>query len=170
MVGFRILTGVSQDSIECDALAGLAQHGAQQRSILTGAITDQHRENQMSGIMTGERQLGPVPQLITLLASAPSIVRRTMAGVQASRIDTRLFAAANMFVLYGSANAAFSRTSKPLFLRVAAELCRVLTNAEHARAPRPDAHPTNPPPCRQSRDDRASNTSSTPAKRRAGVA
>jgi len=90
MITLGVVSGVGHHAIQREACLGLAQDRGKEGSFLARTVGDDHIDEQMSGVMTSQRQFGPVAEGVAFLARPPRVVARARRGVEAGRIDAGL--------------------------------------------------------------------------------
>ena len=95
MIMFGIVTGVSQQAVDGKLPRNLFQQRCPKRRVLARTIADQHVNQQMRGVVAGQRQLRPVSHFVTFLAGSPSIMRGAVSRVEPRRIDAGFFLVAD---------------------------------------------------------------------------
>jgi len=115
MVVFSVVTGVGQDTVNADALAGSAECRSKQGRVLAGSIADQHVDQQVGRVVTDQRQLRPAMQPVAFLPSSIGIMRRAMPCFQAGGVEAGFLFAADQALLGGFVEDSIEQFAKPTF-------------------------------------------------------
>jgi hypothetical protein len=101
VVGFRIISRIRKQSVNRHSAACIRQNRRQKRRVLAGSIADPNADQQVRCVVTGCRELRPAPQAIALLFHPLGVMRRSVSGFQAGRVDTGFFFCADHSTLDG---------------------------------------------------------------------
>lgn len=91
VVVLGVVAGVGEQAVNADAFARAAQHRRQQRRVLAGPVAHQRVDQQVRGVVAGQRQLGPATQAVAFLPGPVGVMGRSVARLQAGRIDADFF-------------------------------------------------------------------------------
>jgi len=117
MVVLGVVAAVGQQPVDAHSFAGAAKHGCEHRRVLRRSVVHQGVDQQVAGVVAGQRELGPATQFVAFLAGSVGIMRRAMSRLQARGVDAGLLFGADHLLLDGVGKHRIEQLMEQTFLR-----------------------------------------------------